>query len=230
MSPVHQVWPKPCKAQWKGEEDKADKGRGGKTTSGNGQAWSSASPRGQWRTGKNGENWLQNHLWCHNDPRGEGIDDDDDDFSPFSTALWVTRTHNSCSELHSGCSLQQLSHDTWHCLVHIQWLAKLSSETDSPFKSTGRLWTKSLNVYFDLGPVRHNMFYKETSSTSLTDIAPAKFCRNSTNTIREWNYLPASVMEASTIDAFMSRTSRLIFNCLGCCFCCCCCFEWVVVN
>ena len=30
----------------------ADRGRGGKTTSGNGQAWSSASPRGQWRTGK----------------------------------------------------------------------------------------------------------------------------------------------------------------------------------
>ena len=39
MFPVHQVWPKPCrKAQWKGEEDKADRGRGGKTTSGNGQA------------------------------------------------------------------------------------------------------------------------------------------------------------------------------------------------
>ena len=31
----------------KGEEDKADKGRGGKTTPGNGQAWSSPSPRGQ---------------------------------------------------------------------------------------------------------------------------------------------------------------------------------------
>ena len=28
-------------------------------TTGNGQAWSSASPRGQWRTGKNGGNWLQ---------------------------------------------------------------------------------------------------------------------------------------------------------------------------
>ena len=54
----------------KGEEDKADRGRGGKTTSGNGQAWSSASPRGHSRTGKNGENWLQNHLWCPNDPRG----------------------------------------------------------------------------------------------------------------------------------------------------------------
>ena len=58
-----------CKAQWKGEE-KADRGRGGKTTSGNGQAWSSSSPRGQWRTGKNGGNWLWNHLWCPNDPRG----------------------------------------------------------------------------------------------------------------------------------------------------------------
>ena len=45
---------------------------------GNGQAWSSASPRGLWRIGKNGENWLQNHLWCPNDPRGSGTDDDDD--------------------------------------------------------------------------------------------------------------------------------------------------------
>ena len=54
----------------KGEEDKADRGRSGKTTSGNGQAWSSASPKGQWRTGENGENWLRNHLWCPNDPGG----------------------------------------------------------------------------------------------------------------------------------------------------------------
>ena len=59
-----------CKAQWKEEELKADRRRGGKTTSGNGQAWSSASPREQWRTEKTGENWLQNHLWCPNDPRG----------------------------------------------------------------------------------------------------------------------------------------------------------------
>ena len=50
MSPVHQVWPKPSsKAQWKGEEDKADRGRGEKTTSGNGQTWSSLSPREKWR-------------------------------------------------------------------------------------------------------------------------------------------------------------------------------------
>ena len=50
----------------KGGKDKADRRRGGKTTSGNGQAWSSPSPRGQWRTGNNGGNWLQNHLWCPN--------------------------------------------------------------------------------------------------------------------------------------------------------------------
>ena len=49
----------------------ADKGRGGKTASGNGQAWSSPSPRGQWRTGKNGGNWLRNHLWCPIDPRDQ---------------------------------------------------------------------------------------------------------------------------------------------------------------
>ena len=28
------------------------------------------SPRGQWRTGKDGGNWLRNHQWCPNDPRG----------------------------------------------------------------------------------------------------------------------------------------------------------------
>ena len=42
----------------KGEEDKADRGRGGKTTSGNGQAWSSPSARGQWKTEKNVGKWL----------------------------------------------------------------------------------------------------------------------------------------------------------------------------
>ena len=65
------VWPKPsCKAQLKGEEDKANRRRSGKTTSGNGQAWSSPSPRGQLGTEKNGGNWLRNHLWCPNDPGG----------------------------------------------------------------------------------------------------------------------------------------------------------------
>ena len=35
-----------------------DRARGRKTTSGSGQAWSLASPRGQWRAGKNGEKKL----------------------------------------------------------------------------------------------------------------------------------------------------------------------------
>ena len=37
----------------KGEDDKTDRKRGVKTTSGNGQAWSSRSSRAQWRTEKN---------------------------------------------------------------------------------------------------------------------------------------------------------------------------------
>ena len=107
MSPVHQVWPKSsCKAQWKGEEDKADRGRGGKTTSGNGQAWSSASPRGQWNTGKNGENRLQNRLWCPNDPHGWGTDDDDDDATrasvpwPLSLSWPVNTALGTCLTVH----------------------------------------------------------------------------------------------------------------------------------
>ena len=39
--------------------------------------------------GENGENWLQNHLWCPNDPWGKGIDDDDDDDDEYdSCRLW----------------------------------------------------------------------------------------------------------------------------------------------
>ena len=52
------------------KKDTVDRGRGGKTTSRYGQAWSSPSPRGQWRRGKNGGNWLRNHLWRPNGPRG----------------------------------------------------------------------------------------------------------------------------------------------------------------
>ena len=53
-----------CKLKWYGHitvkdgkdkvRGKADKKRSGKTTSKSGQAWSLPSPRGQWRTKKNG--------------------------------------------------------------------------------------------------------------------------------------------------------------------------------
>ena len=78
MPSIHQIWQKPsCKAQWTAEEGKADKGRYERTTSGNGQAQSSKSPRGQWRIRKNGGNWVWNHLWRPNNPWGSGIDDGD---------------------------------------------------------------------------------------------------------------------------------------------------------
>ena len=44
---------------------------------------------------KTGENWLQNHLWCPNYPRGYEIDDDDDDENArlinkrFIKPLWL---------------------------------------------------------------------------------------------------------------------------------------------
>ena len=46
---------------------------GGKTSSGNRQAWSSPSPRGQWGTEKNGGNRLWSHLGCPTDPHGKGV-------------------------------------------------------------------------------------------------------------------------------------------------------------
>ena len=56
---------------------------------------SSPSPRWQWRTGENGGNWLRNHLWCPNDPRGEGIDNDDDDDDDDEP--WVNHARSAVS-------------------------------------------------------------------------------------------------------------------------------------
>ena len=101
MSSVHQVWPKQnCKALWEGEEYKADNKTGGKTTSENGQIWNSPSPRGQWKTGTNGGNWLRNHLWCLNYPRVYGIDDDDESWHACAL-LRHTYTLSPLPSLHS---------------------------------------------------------------------------------------------------------------------------------
>ena len=78
---VHLTIIKRSKLQWYGHVSRSSglaktilqgtaKGGSRQGISGNGQACSSASPREQWRTGKNGENWLQNHLWCPDDPCG----------------------------------------------------------------------------------------------------------------------------------------------------------------
>ena len=52
------------------EENKADRGRGGKTTSGNGQAWSSPSPEGSGEQGKMKETGCKIIRGVQNDPRG----------------------------------------------------------------------------------------------------------------------------------------------------------------
>ena len=54
-------------------QERQQQKRGGKATLGNGQAWSSPRPRGQWRREKKGRNWLWSHLWCPNDPSGSGL-------------------------------------------------------------------------------------------------------------------------------------------------------------
>ena len=59
----HLVWRAYLIRKKKGKKD-------GKTTSGNGQAWSSPSPRRQWRKEKNAGNWSRSHLWSPNDLRG----------------------------------------------------------------------------------------------------------------------------------------------------------------
>ena len=70
-SPVHQVWPKPsCKAQRKGEEDKADKGRDGKTGI---REWTGLEFAKSQRAVVNREEWRKlvvKSSEVHNDPRG----------------------------------------------------------------------------------------------------------------------------------------------------------------
>ena len=51
---------------------------------------------------ENGENWLQNHMWCPNYTRGGGIDDDDDDDDDDDTS--------NCVHAPDVSSLFSLSH------------------------------------------------------------------------------------------------------------------------
>ena len=101
------IWPKPsCKAQWNGEENKADRRRGGKTALGSEQAWSSPSPRGQWETEKNGGNcWLWSHLWYPSDPRGYGIGEGEEgsEFRDWRLAVLDVEYTVKCHSWLYGC-------------------------------------------------------------------------------------------------------------------------------
>ena len=64
---------------------------------------------------KNWENWLQNHLWCPNDPRGYGIDDDDDECVCWSTAISYQSHLNF--RLYSIETICIYKHIYIHCIV-----------------------------------------------------------------------------------------------------------------
>ena len=61
-----------------------------------------ASPRGQWRTGGNGGNWLQNHLWCPSDACGQGMDDGDDELFATLFHSKITTTHLTLYIIHNS--------------------------------------------------------------------------------------------------------------------------------
>ena len=81
------------------------------------------SPGGQWRTGKNGGNWLWNHLWCPNEPCGLGINDDDDESfvaywaesTNWQTVLQTKRSVYSAAVEEIGATLLHVSKSVLQC-------------------------------------------------------------------------------------------------------------------
>ena len=99
----HQIWPKPsCKAQWKEEEDKADRRRGGKTASGNGQAWSSPSP---WR--KSGLTVHKEIFTQTKDPMTRSVLKAKTDY--LNAQVAESQTESNCSLLQTLCLLNPKS-------------------------------------------------------------------------------------------------------------------------
>ena len=89
---------------------------GSVNVSGNGQAWCSPSPRQQWRTEKNGVNWLWSHLWCTNDPPGLGIGKSEG----ADTSFIITQFHSevSCQPVTDSLAMEeQISHRCLHSEV-----------------------------------------------------------------------------------------------------------------
>ena len=156
MPPVHQVWPKPSrKTQWKGEEDKADRSRGGKTTSGNGQAWSSPSPRGQWRTflrvvksfvvpqrplqlrDRWWQRWMQFWCSCFIVP---GVLQSNS-FVVILNCVWNWKPRLACSSVrHSSLKIC----GSWTCWSKGKWLNRQTDKQRLPSQVTCIL--KNLNV------------------------------------------------------------------------------------
>ena len=71
MSPVHQVWQNHLARHMEGgQKTRQTEEEVGRQHQGMDRPGVPQVPEGSGEQGKNGENWLQNHLWCPNDPRG----------------------------------------------------------------------------------------------------------------------------------------------------------------
>ena len=71
----HLDWPRlSCREQFKEEDEEADRGNDGKTTSKSGLAFNGTSHYGKLRTERSGGSWLQNLQWCPNGQPDYGID------------------------------------------------------------------------------------------------------------------------------------------------------------
>ena len=108
----------------RGKKDKADRGRGGKATSGNGQAWSSSSPRGQWEQGKMEKTGCKIICGAPTTLAGKGL-------MMMMMTIWHSslinklnrntkvqhgKSHNSPKRLHALIKrTENLQHQTGHC-------------------------------------------------------------------------------------------------------------------
>ena len=78
MSPFHQVWPNYlARYSEMGKKTRQAEEEVGRQHQGMDGPGVRQVPEGSGEPEKRG-NWLRNHLWCPNDPRGQGIKDDDD--------------------------------------------------------------------------------------------------------------------------------------------------------
>ena len=71
----HLDWPRlSYREQFKEEDEEADRGNDGKTTSKSGLAFNGTSHYGKLRTERSGGSWLLNLQWCPNGQPDYGID------------------------------------------------------------------------------------------------------------------------------------------------------------
>ena len=86
VSPVHQVWSNHLARHGKrGKKTRQTKEEVGRQHQGMDRPGVRQVPEGSGEQAKNGENWLQNYLWCPNDPCGSGIDDGDNEIHSGDT-------------------------------------------------------------------------------------------------------------------------------------------------